>query len=180
MKAPRLDIRKHRDRAVVIVTISVLGLLLPFFIAKDRTAVGGSADLYFNQQSRTVPVGQTLTVELRLRTLTTAANAVGLRMHYDPRILDLTKLTTDQSFCSFYTENSFDTIKGEVDLSCGAPSPGFSGDSVLLVLSLRGKSVGSTVLSFDQAETMVLANDGKGTDILSRPPRLSLTVSQSL
>lgn len=180
MKLPHLDIHRHRDRAIIIVSISVLVLLLPFVINRDRAAVSGSASLYFNQQPGTIPVGQTATVELRLRTLTTAANAVSLVMHYDPKILDLTKLTTSQSFCSFYTENSFDTIKGEVHLSCGTPNPGFNGDSVLLVLSLRGKNVGTATINFDLKNTMVLANDGKGTNILSQPPHLTISVMQSL
>lgn len=175
-----LDIHRHRDRVLVITGISFLILLLPFIIARDQRIVSGSADLYFSNPPENIPVGQTATLELRLHTVTNATNAIGLVMNYDPKILDLVKLTTDQSFCSFYTENSFDTIKGEVRLSCGTPSPGFTGDSVLLDLSFRGKEVGSTTLHFDNKQTMVLANDGKGTNILSTPPHLTLNVIQTL
>jgi hypothetical protein len=169
---------------IVLPIVGIILLAIPFFVSQEALVHGPErAQLYFQDPPSAIPVGQTETLQLRVKTLARAANAVGVSIRYNPNILDIVSMTTAQSFCTFYTENSFDTIKGEIDVDCGVPNPGFSGDSVLLVLQVRGKNLGSTPFTFASigpSGTSVLANDGKATEMLTRLPKFTLSVTQSL
>ena len=124
--------------------------------------------------------GEEFTVEVYVSTAGRAINAVGLDLTFDPTLLEMVRMSTATSFCSFYTENSFDTITGEVHLSCGTPSPGFQGESTLAVLTMRSKRRGSGEIRLAPG-ALVLANDGKGTNILKDPASVhqNITITQT-
>ena len=180
--ATNLPLRLPRKLSSILIVsslciVAIYLVLQPTLISRSTNK--GSLSIYFSDISHSVPLGQSIPVEIRLRTGSTAINAAQIKMKYDPRVLDIIKMNTDQSFCSFYVTNSFDTITGEVNLACGTPNPGFTGDSVLIHLTMRAKGVGTTDLLLDPKVTKILANDGQGTSLLHSVPKATITVRNS-
>ena len=161
----------------LLCAVAMYLVLRPSLLSQSTNR--GNLSIYFSEMPHTVPLGQNIPVEVRVRTGSTAINAAQVKLKYDPRVLDIIKMNTDQSFCSFYVTNSFDTISGEVNLACGTPSPGFTGDSVLIHLTMRAKGTGTTDLTLDPKATKILANDGKGTSLLHSVPKALITVRTS-
>jgi hypothetical protein len=137
-----------------------------------------TADYYYLQVQEYIAVGQTFKVELHARTGGDAINAVGAHLQYNPFYLEVVSMTTDRSFCTFYTENSFDNQLGMVTIGCGTPNPGFQGDSLVVSLMMRAKFPGHTTIVPDPEYTQILANDGKGSNIMKELPELKLYINQ--
>jgi hypothetical protein len=152
----------------------------PSIISLSERIIGGErAVLEIDSSADTVTPGQSFTVQVALNTKGTNVNAAGIAVKFDPRSLEIVQMSTVDSFCSFYAENSFDTIKGEVHLSCGTPNPGFTGTSNLVTLTMRSKIVGKSEISIEP-DAQILANDGKGTNLLkSGIASKTITVKQT-
>jgi len=168
-----------RTRRLFWTGLIILAIGIPTILSNGlRFGQLPKATLYFLPLPETLLTGQEFSVELRVQT-SGSINAVGTVLHYDQKQLDLIQMNTDQSFCSFYTENSFDTIQGEVHLSCGSPYPGFSGDSVVFRLTMRPRTSGTSTITLDPKQTLVLANNGRGSNVVGSLPHLTLTVPQT-
>jgi hypothetical protein len=74
-------------------------------------------------------------------------------------------MDTEKSFCKFYPENNYDNSKGTISVSCGSPYPGFSGKNDVLEIEFTTKAIRTTEIKLLDS-SMVLANDGKGTNLL--------------
>jgi hypothetical protein len=160
-----------------IILISTL-VLFPTIISINNKNKQAAADMYFLLPTPTIGVGQPFSVELRVKTNGQPINAVESVIHFNPVYLEIVNMTTEKSFCSYYPDKSFDTIRGEIHISCGLPNPGFQGDSVVVHLNMRAKLVGISKITVDGPTASVLANDGKGTNILKKAPEISITVNQ--
>jgi hypothetical protein len=111
-------------------------------------------------------VGKKFIVEVVLDTKGSTVNAVQSYIEFDPRVLEIIKTETKDSFCKFYPENNFSNDIGLVKLSCGAPYPGFKGKNTIQSIEFMTKSFRTTKVSVSD-ESLVLANDGKGTNLLT-------------
>ena len=169
----------RRKRLLFALFGLILLILIPTLLSRQQKTSAGSATLYFGSPPTKLYLGQSFPIEVRLRARDTPADAVGLILKYDPHAFDVLAMSTDHSFCTFYTENSFDTIHGEVHLSCGIPPPGFTGDSTLLTLQMRSKRVGTQTIQFDPSQTNILADDGKGSHLSFSLPELIIPVVPS-
>lgn len=162
---------------VFILLIAIViypGLLqVPAKLARSGSASFYFADLKTNQYF----IGQTFTVELRAKTGREAINATGATIKFPPQYLEVVKMSTDQSYCTFYTDNSFDNTTGEIDISCGTPNPGFLGDTPIVTTTFRAKNSGIIDLEVLK-NASILANDGKGTNISRSFPKLNLVINQ--
>lgn len=167
-----------RIKALVWITLGAIVFFgVPATIRYEQNGELQKARLYFSVPGGTIATGQTFAVEARLQTNGTAVNAVTAHITYSPLFLTVTNITTENSFCTFYLENSFDTIKGEVNVSCGVPNPGFLGDSVVVHMTVQAKVAGSTEFSFGP-NTEVLANDGHGSNVTQSLHSLPITITQ--
>lgn len=167
---------RYRFAFWIVLLVTTL-ILFPSLLTFSRKVRVAKADMYFLAPS-TISIGQTFALELRIKTNGTPINAVESVIHYNPSYLLVTNMTTENSFCSFYLDNNFDTIKGEVHISCGTPNPGYQGDSVVVRMTMRPKIAGSSVVQVEPATANVTANNGKGTNILNKAPTTTLTVNQ--
>jgi hypothetical protein len=171
--------QSQRSRALFWLVILLLLILIVPNALQYRPGVGANrARLYFPAVPQKLAVGEAFSVELRLQTTGTAINAVGTIIRFNPLYLQVVNTTTEKSFCSFYLDNTFDNIKGEIKISCGTSQPGFQGDSVVIHVNMRPKLAGDTQITTQAENTNVLANDGKGTNILQKSPNLDLTIGQ--
>ncbi len=124
-------------------------------------------------------VGKTFTVQIELDSMGTFVNAIQSYLEFDPRVLQISDVDTSQSFCKFYPENNFNNEKGIVKLSCGSPYPGFRGKNIVQKIDFTTKAIRTTELKL-QKDSMVLANDGKGTNLLKELPTVSIKVKAAL
>lgn len=98
-------------------------------------------------------------------------NAARVVVNFDPGKIIIEEIISTNSFCKLGTSDMFierviDNKKGEVIVSCGLPSPGFSGQrGIIAELIVRPIEEGFFSLKFGK-ESQVLANDGLGTNVL--------------
>jgi hypothetical protein len=93
-------------------------------------------------------------------------NSVSVVLSFSPDIVDVVDVDTEDSICTKFVEKMVDKIRHQIRIVCGLPTPGFSGSSgqIATVVFMPLKK-GTSELRFTD-ETMVLANDGLGTNVL--------------
>jgi cohesin domain-containing protein len=104
-----------------------------------------------------------------------AVNAVALEIEFDPDRLEILNVNTSQSFCQFYPENKFNNAQGTISIHCGAPHPGFRGEDIIANVKFLAKIVGQTKIEITE-KSMILLDDGKGTNIFSKPVVKTISV----
>ena len=168
------------NRLIGILVIAGILILVPGWLSyRTFVARSGTARLYFSTPYTQVQPNQDFTIDLRVDTGGHAVNAVQSALTLDPTRLQIVNMTTDRSFCTLYTENSFDANRGTVDIACGTPHPGFAGDSLVVSLTLRAKMAGDATIGVEPSSALVLADDGKGTNLLGSAPSYLLSVKQA-
>lgn len=105
-----------------------------------------------------------------------AVNAVGTYLEFDNSRLEILEMDTSQSFCQFYPENKFNNDKGTVSIACGAPSPGYKGESTIVKLRMLARSIGNASITV-LPKSQILLNDGKGTNILQEFPTKEILIA---
>lgn len=177
-KTSLVKIRKISHGTLAIIFLSVL--IFPNFISRSLPWRGSdTASLTLYSSTDQPSIGQTFFITMHLKSGRHAVNAIESHLRFNPYFLEIIKMTTEKSFCSFYMENSFDNNQGKVDLACGSPNPGFQGESTIISLTMRSKAIGPTQIEANPKEAWVMANDGKGRNILTTPPSLNLNINNS-
>jgi hypothetical protein len=139
--------------------------------------LGGQASFYFSDLPSQFGVGEIFTVELWAKSGSQPINAVGSTLKFNAKLVEVVSMTTEQSFCTLYTDNTFDNIRGEIMVSCGTPNPGFVGTSPILRANVRAKASGMVTIEMDPKESRILANDGKGTNLVHSYPTLETRIN---
>ena len=128
-------------------------------------AEGGSSALTLDTPTQVNGVGKMFTVKVSLDTKGYFVNAVQSYVQFDPNVLEVETTDTRESFCKFYPENSYSNEKGLIKVSCGSPYPGFNGKNDVVIIQFLPKAIKDTQIALTK-DSMVLANDGKGTNLL--------------
>lgn len=93
-------------------------------------------------------------------------NAVQADLSFDPRRIEAVEVSTKDSFANIFVQKEVNNEIGFVRLTGGLPNPGFSSDRGLFgTVYFRGKIPGIVKVEF-LPSSLVLANDGKGTNVL--------------
>ena len=161
--------------AILVLLVVLVG---PGLLSEALHLDSRSAELYFAQNQNSFVIGQPFQVELRVKTDKAAINSMGFVAKVNPAYLDIIGMTTEKSFCTLYTENSFNALTGELRLSCGTPQPGFQGDSLAVRIKLRAKSAGITPIEIVEDTAQLLANDGKGSNIIRKVPTFNVKIQE--
>lgn len=161
--------------AIVVLLVMLVG---PGLLSDVLHIENRSAELYFAQNQKSFVIGQPFQIELRVKTDKTAINSMGFVIQVNPAYLEITGMTTERSFCTLYTENSFNAATGELRVSCGVPQPGFQGDSLAVRLKLRAKTAGIIPITIVEDSAKLLANDGKGSNIIKKVPTFDVVIQQ--
>jgi hypothetical protein len=172
------NLRKRHKLVAYLIITGLVVLSGPTVIQRATGVLPRTAEFYFLEAPRTYITGQNFPVELRVRTGDTAINSMGFVLEYDVSKLEVQRMTTDTSFCTLFTDNIFDNQRGTVKVSCGKPTPGFTGDSLAVRVTFRAKTAGNVSLKINQASSLLLANDGKGSNISKESPELRLYIQQ--
>jgi hypothetical protein len=158
-------IDKNSKRIILHFTLSFYVLILAFCILVPKVNAQ-RASLYFSPSSGTYTVGNTFLVQVKVNSGGMAINAADGTIIFDPDKLEVVRISKEDSiFTLWVQEPTFSNSLGTINFAGGKPSPGFIGAAgTIFNIYFRGKTSGTTNLTF--ASGSVLADDGKGTNIL--------------
>lgn len=156
--------------SILIMTLSLLSL--GFVFAESQLLAHFGVSPLSRTVSFVIPsegqyqVGQVFTMDINLDGIKRPINAVQADFSYDPKILEVIEILTDESFATVFIQKKIDNDIGYSRISGGLPNPGFFADSGLFAtVVLRGKTAGISEVNF-LPSSMVLANDGRGTNVI--------------
>lgn len=116
-----------------------------------------------------------IVIDLMVNPNNQSINIVGTYIKYSTTTLSLIDVDMSNSLCKFTIEKSIDAKIGGILIICGLPSPGISEKSQ--VAKLIFKKINNGILKIaPQVESMVLANDGLGTNILKETISTSIFI----
>jgi hypothetical protein len=124
-------------------------------------------------------VGKKFRADIMLDTNKNFINAVKSYIEFDPRVLKIESIDTSKSFCKFYPENSHSNEKGIIKLQCGTPYPGFRGINTIQTIYFTSQAIRVTDIKVSD-ESLILANDGKGTNLIKDYPTVSIRIKAGL
>lgn len=105
-----------------------------------------------------------------------AVNLVKVDINFDPQIVQVVDIDTTKSFATIFSNKEFSNDDGTIRVIGGLPNPGYLGDQGLFV-RIQFKAVGTGASKIQILDTSkILANDGKGTNILNEYISFPITV----
>lgn len=144
----------------------ICGLIFVFPISGKAA---GEAGLFLNPATGSFLLGSTFDVSIVLDTKGQAVNTVEVELKFPPDKLQLSSPSVGQSIIQLWPAPPvFSNREGKIYFVGGIPSPGVvTSQGVVLTLTFRVIGPGDGQIKFAE-KTRVLANDGKGTDILGQ------------
>ena len=144
-----------------------VGLAFLFSIFLALPSAAQAASLYFSPASGSYSVGSALPVNIYVSSADQSMNAVSGAISFPSDKLELVSLSKTSSIITLWVqEPSFSNTVGTANFEGIVLNPGFTGSSgKIITLNFKVKAAGSAPLSFSSGS--VLANDGKGTNILA-------------
>jgi hypothetical protein len=120
-------------------------------------------------------VGDTIPVSVVVSSAA-SINGVGASVNYSGDLLELVSFSKAASVINFWAQEPASSGAGQASLQGIIFDPGYTGQGGRVVQMLfRAKAAGTALLSFSDAQ--VLANDGKGTNVLTAAPALALGIT---
>ena len=138
-----------------------------------------AASLYFSPSYGTYNVGSEFYVSVYVSSTDQAMNAVSGIVSFPPDKLEVTSLSKCKSIVSFWVKDPyFSDNLGTGHFEGVVINPGYTGTmGKIVTIGFKVKSAGQAKLTFSSAS--VLANDGKGTNILTNLGTASFILSNS-
>lgn len=157
------------------ILISFFSFLFLFGFASSANA----ATLFFVPETKTSSIGEEFFVDVKVATEDAFINAAQVSVTFPKNILEVSSLDKTNSIFNFWVEDpSFSNSNGVINF-VGGTSKGVSGSS-LQILRIKFKVVGSGSGELNMVESVVTANDGKGTNVLSQIRKASIIVRPSV
>lgn len=126
-----------------------------------------SASLYINPDDGSFEVGRTFSVSVYVSSAGSAINAASGVISFPPDKLRVTSVSKSGSIFNLWVqEPSFSNTDGTVNFEGIVFNPGFAGSAgKIITINFRAVGAGSAPVGF--AAGSVLANDGRGTNVLA-------------
>lgn len=107
-------------------------------------------------------------------------NAASGKIYFPVEELEVIGLSKEESIFSLWTaEPSYSNSDGTIQFGGGLPTPGFKGsEGKILTITFKTKEEGEVDVEFE--EGLVLADDGKGTNILKEKKGASYALISSI
>lgn len=143
--------------------IALIVLILSIFTSSKVEAL---STLYFTSPSKSVSEGDKITLSLKVNSAEDSINAISGKIVFPEDLLKPLSVSKEKSIISLWTvEPSLN--KNNISFEGVILNPGFIGnDGLVLRITFEAKKRGVAYMNF--VEGSVLANDGLGTNILSR------------
>lgn len=121
-------------------------------------------------------VGEIFPMKLEIQNIGNSINTVQADIGFDPAHLEVVDISTTESFANVFVQKEINNEGGWARLTGGLPNPGFHEPrGTFGTVYFRAKLPGLTRIEF-LSTSMVLANDGKGTNILKDFPNVSYVI----
>ncbi len=158
-----MKITNTLETGVTRVVIPVLlGLL--FFVA--TTTLAAAATLSLSPSTGVYTSNSTFTVRVNVNSSGQSINAAEGTLSFNPRELSVVSVTRSGSIFNLWVaEPSFSNSAGTVSFSGGSPS-GYTG-SAGNIMSITFRAIGSGAARVNFSNGSVLANDGRGSNVLT-------------
>jgi hypothetical protein len=122
--------------------------------------------MFFSVSSKQTEEGSRLTVDVRVQSSSQSINAVSGTLSFTPNLVNVTYISKDKSIINLWTREP-KVIRNQISFEGVALNPGFQGDNGLVFqITFEAKQAGTVFLNFN--EGAILANDGLGTNILTK------------
>lgn len=137
----------------------------------DRKNLTGQAGLFLTPPAGTFFIGSSFDVSVVLDTKGASINTVEVELLFPPDKLQIANPSIGRSIIQVWPAAPiFSNREGKIYFLGGIPSPGVvTSQGVLLTFTFRVIAPGEAEMRFSD-KTSVLANDGKGTNILGQRP----------
>lgn len=158
----------------------VYKIILFFLITAFSPLIADAASLSFYPASGSHPVGSSFTVGVYVASSDQAMNAASGVISFPTGMLEVVSVSKSGSIFTIWAdEPSYSNGAGTVSFEGLVPNPGFIGSSgKVITITFRVKSVGSPSLRFSSGSA--LANDGRGTNILTGTGNALFTLGASV
>ena len=111
-------------------------------------------------------LGEIFPMKIELSGIKTPINAVQADLSFEPEKLEIVDISTKNSFATIFVQKEINNRQGHARLTGGLPDPGFFSDrGTFGTVFFRAKNPGIAKTTF-LPTSMILANDGKGTNTL--------------
>ena len=146
------------------------------FIAALISPRAFAATLSFFPQSGTYFSGRSFTVAVQVASPNQAMNAVQGEISFPTKKLQVLSVSNVDSVLNLWVQSpTFSNQDGTIDFSGVVVNPGYQGTATnVITITFVAKNTGVAPLTFVSAS--VLANDGKGTNILDGMPEANFTI----
>lgn len=149
-------------------TTKFLWCLVFIFVVLGASAFRAeAASLYFSPSSGSYTVGSTLSTSIYVSSADQVMNAASGVISFPQDKLEITSLSKSGSiFTLWVQEPAFSNAAGTINFEGIVLNPGFTGATgKIITVNFKAKTAGNALLNFSSGS--VLANDGKGTNILA-------------
>ena len=172
------DNQNHHDKMIkfLMISFAVLMIILSFpnFVrGQERLAIQSQEKTAILKLEEKATSTDHLIINIGLNP-GQSINAVWSSLEFATTSLFVEKINLENSFCDLFIMNSFDNINGTIDIMCGKPFPGISTSSTVAEITFKKLKKQTSALSFSD-NSLVLANDGYGTNVLLRTEGLLST-----
>lgn len=111
-------------------------------------------------------LGEIFPMKIEIAGVKTPVNTIQTDIGFNPERLEVVEISTKNSFANIFIQKEINNKAGYARLTGGLPNPGFSSDrGIFGTIFFKGKSPGAVKIEF-LPTSMVLANDGHGTNVL--------------
>lgn len=115
-------------------------------------------------------------MDIDVSNIKTPINAIQSDLSFEPSKMQVVEVTTDDSLATIFIQKEINNEAGYVRLSGGLPNPGYTEDHGHFgTVYFQGKSPGLATVEF-LPSSMVLANDGRGTNIIKDLAKISYLI----
>jgi hypothetical protein len=167
-KAPLNEFSK---RIVKTCYLSIL-VLVTFFVFAQ---IASAATLSLSPGTGVYTSGATFTVNVRVNTQGKEINAAEGTLKFNPNELSVVSVNRASSIFNLWVaEPAFSNSSGNITFSGGSPSGYSGGGGTVMSVTFRAAGAGSPRVSFTNGS--VLANDGRGTNVLTNMSGGSFTI----
>ncbi len=121
--------------------------------------------------------GEIFGMEIKLAGIETPINAIQADIGFDKERLEVVDISTKGSFASVFLQKEYNNDLGYARLSGGLPNPGFNGpDGLFGTIYFKSKVAGLAQVFFLET-SLVLANDGDGTNVIKEYSTISYLIT---
>lgn len=170
VKKPPLAWRKAAGHSSLVVLISLLSVALVYGESKVLEQLGFSltkktAEFAIPSQGQ-YRLGEIFPMKIEIIGVAKPINAVQADLGFNPQQLEVVDISTADSFANIFIQKEINNDGGYARLTGGLPNPGwFSDRGTFGTVLFKGKAPGLAQVKF-LPTSMVLANDGKGTNMI--------------